>query len=79
MVLYTNLTQVKFDNVDAVPKPILKLTSSNITEKVTSQSNTSETKHFYATNGIVDNNIMFIDKLFKEAALNNFEIIIEGV
>ena len=79
MVLYCNLTGVKIDNADYTPKPVLKLTSTNIPGKISSQSSTSEIAEFKASTGFNTNNVDIIDRLFTEAKANNFEVIIEGV
>ncbi len=79
MVLYCNLTDVKVNDSEYTPKPVLKLTSTNITGKITSQSSTSEIKGFKSTAGFNENNVEVIDGLFTEAITNNFEVIIEGV
>jgi len=79
MVLYCNLTDVKIDDTDFTPKPVLKLTSTNISEKISSQSSTSEIEVFKSSAGFNVNNVEIIDRLFAEAKANNFEVIIEGV
>jgi len=79
MVLYCNLTDVKIDNTDFTPKPVLKLTSTNISGKISSQSSTSEIEVFKSSAGFNVNNVEIIDRLFAEAKANNFEVIIEGV
>lgn len=79
MVLYCNLTEVKIDETDFTPKPILKLTSTNLYGKISSQNSTSEIKKFNHSAEFTSNNIKVIDRLFAEAKANNFEIVIEGV
>ncbi len=79
MVLYCNLTDVKVDDVNFIPKPILKLTSTNISRKITSNSISSEIDSFKSSNGFNESTISIIDNLFTEAQANNFEVIIEGV
>ena len=79
MVLYCNLTDVKIDDTDFTPKPVLKLTSTNISGKISNQSSTSEIEEFKSSAGFNVNNVEIIDRLFAEATANNFEVIIEGV
>lgn len=79
MVLYCNLTEVKIDNTDFTPKSVLKLTSTNISGKISSQSAISEIEEFKSSAGFNANNVEVIDRLFAEAKENNFEVIIEGV
>lgn len=79
MVLYCNLTDVKVNDVDFTPKPVLKLTSSNISGKITSKSSFAEIEEFKSSAGFSMNNVEIINKLFVEAKTNNFEVIIEGV
>lgn len=79
MVLYCNLTDVKANNEEYNPKPVLKLTSTNITGEITSQNSTSEIEEFISTSGVNKNNYQFIKRLFNEAKENKFEVIIEGM
>ncbi len=79
MVLYCNLSNVKVNEDEFIPKPVLKLTSTNISGKITSQSSTTEIEEFKSSASFNENNIGIIDKLFTEAKANNFEVIIEGV
>lgn len=79
MVLYCNLTNVKINDKDFTPKPILKLTSANISCKISSQSSISEINRFKASAGFNSDNIVIIDRVFEEAKANNFEVIVEGV
>ncbi|KAF0151872.1 MAG: hypothetical protein FD143_1586 [Ignavibacteria bacterium] len=79
MVLYCNLTDVKVNDLKYSSKPVLKLTSTNITGKISSQSSTSELVEFKSSANFNVNNVEIIDRLFAEAKANNFEVIIEGV
>ncbi|MDP2303224.1 MAG: hypothetical protein Q8N03_12465 [Ignavibacteria bacterium] len=79
MVLYCNLTDVKINDSVYTPKPVLRLTSTNILGKITSLSLASEIEEFKSRVGFSKNSKEFIDKLFSEANTNNFEVIIEGV
>lgn len=79
MVLYCNLTDVKVNGVDFTSKPVLKLTSTNISGKITSNNVSSEIEKFKTANSFNKNHISIIDNLFAEAQTNHFEVIIEGV
>lgn len=79
MVLYCNLVNVKVNNLDFTPKPILKLTSPNISGKIRSASTNSAISSFKNINKFNDNQINIIDRLFDEAQTNHFEVLIEGV
>ena len=79
MVLYCNLAEVKVNDADFAPKPVLKLTSTNISGKITSNSPSLEIDRFKSSTGFSESNISLIDRLFAEAKTNNFEVIIEGV
>lgn len=79
MVLYCNLTDVKVNDVDFTPKPVLKLTSANISGKIKSNNVPSEIEKFKTANNFNENHISIIDKIFAEAQTNHFEVIIEGV
>jgi len=79
MVLYCNLEDVEVNDIIFNPKPVLKLTSTEISGKITSNSASSEINNFKTSNTFNTNQINIIDNLFIEAQLNNFEVIIEGV
>ena len=79
MVLYSNLTNVKVNNIDYTPKPVLKLTSTNVSGRITSNNLPSEISEFKSLNIFKGNQIRIIDDLFSEAKANNFEAIIESV
>ncbi len=79
MVLYCNLTDVKINETDFNPKPVLRLTSTNISGKISSESSTSEIEEFKSSAGFSANNVEIIDRLFTESKANNFEVIVEGV
>ena len=79
MVLYCNLTDVKVNEINFTPKPVLKLTSTNISGRITSNSASSEIDGFKTANNFNKNHIYIIENLFIEAQTNNFEVIIESV
>jgi hypothetical protein len=79
MVLYCNLSDVQVNDNYFTSKPVLKLTSSNISGKITSKSSITEIEEFKSSAGFNMNNVEIINRLFAEAKTNNFEVIIEGV
>ncbi len=79
MVLYCNLTDVQINNIIFTPKPILKLTSSHIEGKISSNNSQKEIDEFKILANFKKNDAELIDRLFSEANINNFEVIIEGV
>lgn len=79
MVLYCNLAEVKVDEAYFTPKPVLKLTSSKISGKISSLSSDSLIGEFKSSNNFNKNNNEFISRVFAEAGANNFEVIIEGI
>ena len=79
MVLYCNLNSVKVNEADFSPKPVLKLTSTKICRKISSNSPATEIQEFKTSSGFNKKNVVIIDRLFDEAKANNFEVIIEGV
>jgi DNA-binding transcriptional regulator YhcF (GntR family) len=79
MILYCNLRDVKINDSVYTPKPVLRLTSTNIIGKITSLSLASEIGEFKFRIGFSNHSLELIDKLFSEANTNNFEVIIEGV
>lgn len=79
MVLYCNLEDVKVNEFSYAPKPVLKLTSTNISGKISTNSVVSEIDDFKISNGLTEKQIRTIDNLFTEARVNNFEAMIESV
>lgn len=79
MVLYCNLTDVKVNDINFTPKPVLKLTSTNISGRITSNNLPLEIDKFKRSNSFNNNQIGIIDNLFIEAKANNFELIIGSV
>jgi len=79
MVLYCNLTDVKIDGEKLTPKPILKLTSENLSGRISSNDSKEEISSFREINGLSDVHSMMIDQLIEGAKINNFEIVFEGI
>lgn len=77
MILYCNLTNVQVDNKKFIPKPILKLTSSELKGNISSINSFEEIYSFYVKNGLNEKQIKLLKDLFQESSQNNFIIIIE--
>lgn len=77
MIIYTNLQNVRVGKKYFSQKPVLKLTSAKIDGAINSNSNETDTTKFFEAN-LFDVSIRnFLQKLFREARENNFEIKIE--
>jgi len=79
MVLYSNLEEVKIDEIEYTARPVLKLTSKKIKGSITSNSGQKEIEDFTRKNVLKQKMKDRIDMVFKEAQDNNFEVKIEGV
>jgi len=79
MVLYCNLTDITVENINYSAKPILKLTSTKIIGKIISGSSSQEINSFKLRNLLNSRNNLLVDNIFKEAQINGFEVVIEGV
>jgi len=77
MILYCNLQKVKINDRNYISTPILKLTSSNLEGRITSESNEQDIKYFFSKNDLNKNQKNIIKKLFKECKENKFLVIIE--
>lgn len=58
--------------------PTLKLTSSNLTGKLTSNDSEDDKQLFFDINLLNNSQIELVKKLIEESQINNFEIIIQG-
>jgi len=76
MILYANLKGVLISNNKYKAVPIIKLTSSKLTGRITSFNNRN-IEDFFKSNKFTQKQINIINKLFKEAEKNNFNVIIE--
>ncbi len=77
LILYCNLKNVKIDSVTYNPIPVLKLTSSNLIGRITSDFGKSKIDDFYKVNGLNKRQMSILSLLFQESTKNNFKIIIE--
>lgn len=85
MIIYSNISEL-YDITDKEDKdskntvrfvPILRLTSSKIIGRITSKSKEQEITSFLRKNDFTNDKVNFVNNLFKEAKVNNFEIVIE--
>ena len=74
MILFSNLSNVKVDNVPVKIESKLVLTSNRIKGMVTSRSQMNAVDVFISSNKLSQNRISFIRTLFEEANTNNFII-----
>lgn len=81
MILFSNLKNVVVNGSDAELKcrPILKLTSEKLKSSFNTNFNLENRKDFYQKSGFNPKQINFLNTLFEEALLNNFEINIHSV
>jgi hypothetical protein len=79
MVLYCNLTDVKINGKKLSPKPVLKLTSENLSGRLSSNDSKEEISSFKKINDFNEVQSLMTDQLIGGANVNNFEIIFEGV
>jgi len=78
MILYCNLTNTYIGDISYTVIPTLKLTSSSLTGKLTS-NDSEENKQLFFKNNMLDNSqIEIVKTLINESQTNNFEIIIQG-
>lgn len=77
MMLYSNLEKVKVDGLECSATPVLKLTASKMIGKLKASSGKNAKTKFYKANKITDKNIDFLNAVFEEANINNFEVILE--
>lgn len=79
MILYSNLENIKVNDEKYSHLPVLKLTSENITENVSSSDNCERIKNFFKKNVFSQKQKNLVKSLFKEGKENNFLILIEAV
>ena len=77
VLLYSNLKGVSIDGEKMKSISILKLTSSKLTNSITSLSKTNEIINFIKENNFSQKQKDFIENLFKEAKENSFIVKIE--
>ncbi len=78
MILYCNLTNIFIGDISYDVIPTLKLTSSNLTGKLTSNDSEDDKQLFFDINLLNNSQIELVKKLIEESQINNFEIIIQG-
>ncbi|VAX41721.1 hypothetical protein MNBD_PLANCTO02-2495 [hydrothermal vent metagenome] len=79
MILYSNLENVTVKNHQYSPVPVLKLTSSIISGKITSQSSRKEIDCFIQQNQYQGKKKIDLEYILQEGRNNNILIRIEGV
>ncbi|MFW6273028.1 MAG: hypothetical protein ACOC2U_04550, partial [bacterium] len=78
MILYTNLEEVYVEDTKYNPKPTLRLTSTFLIGKITSNDNNKSINAFIKKNKFSKSQTDKIYYLFQEAIENDFKVIIEN-
>ena len=78
MILYCNLTNTYIGDISYTVIPTLKLTSSSLTGKLTSNDSEENKQLFFKNNMLNNSQIEIVKTLINESQTNNFEIIIQG-
>ena len=78
MILYCNLQNVTVNDESYDSIPVLKLTSSELENRITSESNKSEIEDFFSKNDFSKKHRNIIEILFRECKENKFLVIIEN-
>lgn len=77
LILYSNLSDVTIDGETYTSRPVIKLTSSRIAGKITSEDLNKTIIDFLDKNNYNNRKQEFVIKLFKEGQANNIKVIIE--
>ena len=77
MILYSNLCDVSVNGESVALQAQLLLTSSKLRGFLFSTSTEEEQSSFFTTNDFSSAQQLFVETLFKEAEVNNFEILIK--
>lgn len=77
MILYSNLCNVKCDDTLMQHKAVLRLTSTKLKGRITSNSSDVEIEQFCSANTLQSRHRATIGALIKEANANNFIVVIE--
>jgi len=77
MILYTNLKEVKVNDIEYKPIPVIKLTSTKLNASILSSDKTDKFNNFILNQNFSKNQKILIEKLLIEAKENNFLINIE--
>jgi len=78
MILYSNLSNVKVDNISYKPIPILQLTSTQIKGSILSTDLKAKIDKFILANKFNENQKTNVYKLIQEAKANGFVILIQN-
>lgn len=79
MILYCNLTNVKVNDISYKSMPVLKLTSSKLQGKLSSNDEQKKIENFFEKNSFNKKQKELINSLFVESNKNNIIAIIEEV
>lgn len=79
MALYCNLSDVKIGGKEFKVRPVLKLTSAQISGNINTNASERIFNEFIVVNNIKKRYINIMRKIFEEASENNFDVIITGV
>ena len=78
MVLYSNLEEVRVNEITYNPIPFIRLTSTKVNGKLSSKDDDLKFNEFIEKNRLTKNQEKFIDNLFEEARRNRFIVKIEN-
>lgn len=78
MILYSNLKKVMVDGIEYQTTPILNLTSEKLKGEIKSTVSEKEIEKFFSINKFSTSQKFFVNKLFSEAKINNFQIIMQN-
>ena len=77
MILYTNLKDVYINEKEYKPIPVVRLTSTRLKMRISSEDSCNKIKNDLSKNGFSKNQEKMIENLLKEAIENNFILILE--
>ena len=77
MILYTNLKEVKINEIEYQPIPVIKLTSTKLKGSIFSNDSSEKIKEFISSHNFSNKQKGLINNLFVEANENNFIVNIE--
>jgi len=78
MILYTNLENVFVNNKKYQTVPVIKLTSTNLEERFSTEENTTEIENYIENSNFTETQKKIVKVLLEEAQENNFNVIIEN-
>ena len=79
MLLYCNLENIRIDNINYSHQPVLKLTSENISDHISSNDDFEKINQFYQKNKFKSNQKELVNKIFEESKENHFLVLIQKV